>query len=75
MDLWTLISQIFCSSGQCVQVDETAEGFTFTSTVEGNTGSVTYTPAELAEFLTQVKAGGADELLAKAEARAGLITA
>jgi hypothetical protein len=74
MDLFDLISQIFCGSGQCAEVNETAEGFTLTSTIDGNDGSVTYTPAEFAHFLRMVKAGDADALLAKAEARAGLTT-
>lgn len=55
-----------CASGSCVEVTETDDGFAFTSTIEGNDGSVTYTAAEVADFLTQVRAGRLDELYFRA---------
>jgi hypothetical protein len=58
-----------CASGACVTVAETTEGFEFASTVTGNDGSVTYTPAEMAEFLTEVQMGNFDTLRDRARAR------
>jgi hypothetical protein len=55
-----------CASGACIEVKETGDGFAFTSTVAGNDGSVTYTPAETAEFLTEVKMGNFDDLVRRA---------
>lgn len=61
-----------CASGACVDVTSNPEGFAFTSTVPGNDGSVTYTGAELAEFLTEVKMGNFDDLHRRARITAGI---
>lgn len=56
-----------CASGACVDITETGgEYFLATSTIEGNDGSVLYTAAEMATFLSDVKAGKWDELHARA---------
>jgi hypothetical protein len=60
-----------CNSGPCVFVTEAADGFAFTSTIPGNDGSVTYTAAETAEFLAEVKAGNFDDLHRRARVAAG----
>jgi hypothetical protein len=51
-----------CSHGGCVQVSDSDPGFTFTSTIDGNDGAVTYTAAETANFIADVKAGKFDDL-------------
>lgn len=54
-----------CASGACVDVKADGRGgFTFTSTIDGNDGAVTYTRAEVETFLTDVKAGDWDHLIA-----------
>lgn len=51
-----------CSATSCVAITEVGDGFRFSSTIPGNDGSVTYTGAEVAQFLTDVKAGVWDGL-------------
>jgi hypothetical protein len=51
-----------CSSGACVNVTEVGDGYMFSSTISGNDGAVSYTAAETAEFLDDVKAGRFDDL-------------
>jgi hypothetical protein len=59
-----------CSSGACVEIQDTGDTFTFISTIEGNNGAVIYTPSEVADFLADVKAGKYDELHRDARQRA-----
>jgi hypothetical protein len=52
-----------CGSNACYQVTETPERmFVLTSTIEDNDGAVIYTPAEMADFLSDAKAGKLDDL-------------
>jgi hypothetical protein len=45
-----------------VAITEVGDGFRLSSTIPGNDGSVTYTGAEVAQFLADVKAGAWDGL-------------
>lgn len=56
----------YCPQGNCVDIERVQDNFLFTSTVAGNEESVTYTPAEVAQFLTDVKAGKWDAVHAEA---------
>jgi hypothetical protein len=60
-----------CASNACVEVvaNDGGETFTFTSNVDGNDGSVTYTAAEVSAFLADVKAGNFDSLHRQARDR------
>jgi transcriptional regulator with XRE-family HTH domain len=52
-----------CGDNTCVQVDrDAADNYLFTSTISEGKGAVTYTPAEVAAFLADVKAGKWDTL-------------
>lgn len=62
-----------CASDGCVQVQETPEGFQFTSTIDGNDGAVTYTADEVSAFLADVKAGKWDDMHQRAREREGLL--
>lgn len=57
-----------CASAACVTVTEHADGIDFTSTLGADKGRVTYTPAEVAQFLGDVKAGHYDRFLEAAPA-------
>lgn len=63
-----------CGSNACVQVTEVDDRFVFTSTIEGNDGAVRYEPAEVADFIADVKAGSYDQLLSDARSRAAAAT-
>lgn len=52
-----------CATSACVSVTEHADGIDFTSTLGADKGRVTYTPAEVAQFLGDVKAGHYDRFL------------
>jgi hypothetical protein len=53
-----------CSAGNCVDVKATGpDAFTFTSTIDGNDGAVTYNRGEVSQFFGDVKAGKWDHLL------------
>lgn len=52
-----------CGTNSCVDIKPNGHGFTFTSTIDGNNGSVTYTPDEVRVFFGDVKAGHWDHLL------------
>jgi hypothetical protein len=52
-----------CGTMSCVDIKPNGHGFTFTSTIDGNTGSVTYTRDEVTQFFGDVKAGKWDHLL------------
>lgn len=56
----------YCPQGNCVDIERVGDNFLFISTVDGNEGSVTYTPAEVAQFLADVKAGKWDAVHAEA---------
>jgi hypothetical protein len=58
-----------CANDGCVRIEETAVGFAFTSTIDGNDGSVTYTPAEVVNFLNDARGAEGDSLLARARGR------
>ena len=53
----------WCGTNACVDIKPNGHGFTFTSTIDGNNGSVTYTRDELTQFFGDVKAGNWDHLL------------
>jgi hypothetical protein len=59
-----------CASSHCVEVTPNGDGFDFTSTLGADKGRVTYTAAEVAAFLTDVKAGKWDAVQARAESLA-----
>jgi hypothetical protein len=59
-----------CSSGACGEVTETEDGFRFASTAAGNDGELTLTPAEAAQFFSDVKAGHFDDMHRSARERA-----
>jgi hypothetical protein len=61
-----------CSNGTCVDVEVTFEGFDFVSTLGADKGRVSYTPAEVAAFLTDVKAGKHDDLIELAKERTAI---
>jgi hypothetical protein len=53
-----------CANLACVEIKpDGTGGFTFTSTIAGNDGSVTYTEQEVRQFFSDVKAGHWDHLL------------
>lgn len=56
----------YCPNGNCVDIEQTGDTFLFTSTIDGNEESVTYTATEVAQFLTDVKAGKWDAVHAEA---------
>jgi hypothetical protein len=66
-----LISHTFTNADGCVHVAETPEGLRFTSTEPDNDASIVYTDGEFADYIELVKSGAADELYARACARAG----
>lgn len=53
-----------------MDVEVTAEGYAFISTLGADKGRTAYTPDEVATFLTDVKAGKWDVLLTSARTRA-----
>lgn len=59
-----------CGSNACGEITEVADGYRVTSSIPGNDGAVVFTPAEMAEFLTEVQAGSFNGLLARARQRA-----
>ena len=67
---------IVCSQANCVEITGTSEGFDFTSTLGADKGRVSYTPAEVDAFLTDVKAGlwdGLHERAARAKQASALV--
>jgi hypothetical protein len=59
-----------CNGANCVAIELTAEGYDFISTLGADKGKVSYTPAEVVAFLSDVKAGKHDALLHQAVDRA-----
>jgi hypothetical protein len=59
-----------CNGANCVEVVVTAAGYDFISTLGTDKGKVSYTPAEVVAFLSDVKAGKHDALLHQAVERA-----
>jgi hypothetical protein len=60
-----------CAGGNCVAIaPNSIGGFTATSTLGEDKGRTFYTAAEIASFLTDVKAGKWDAVLAHAESLA-----
>jgi hypothetical protein len=53
-----------CAHATCVDVKPNGAGFEFTSTIDGNDGSVTYTRDEVVQFFAEVKGGKWDHLIA-----------
>jgi hypothetical protein len=51
-----------CGSNACTKVTEVDGQYVFTSTINGNDGQVTYTAAEFAQFIADVKAGEYDDM-------------
>jgi hypothetical protein len=57
-----------CGTGACVALTEHPDGVDFTSTLGFDKGRVTYTRAEVAQFIGDVKAGHYDRFLEVAPA-------
>lgn len=56
-----------CATMSCVDITDNGDGtFTYTSTIEGNTGAVTYLASEVAAHFAAVKDGKWDAIEASA---------